>query len=336
MMRPSRPVGLVGLVRLVRLFFTMIRPPASGILLLFAALGSAQAGVVESLHPLFTTTLVIVAAWFVTSACLNDIADEKIDRVNLAGVRNRPLVAGSATPEQLMVVAAAGALISLATAWSVNWRVGVVATAGLLLSVAYSVPPIRLSDRGGLAIALLPTGYVALPYLVGALSVAPKLDRSGMILLAGLYLSFLGRIVLKDFRDVEGDARFGKRTFLVRHGQRVTCLLSSICWTAGAGTIFALEPLSSPVLPAILVCLGCVYRYVWQLAAATEKVEQISVIAGAATVGRGMALLLIAHYTMLARGWEWLPEAAMISGLIALIVVTAVSATDRSRVLAVR
>ena len=58
-----------------------------------------------------------------------------------------------------------------------------------------------------------------------------------LLLLAGLYAGFVGRILLKDFRDVRGDALFGKRTFLVRHGRGATCTLSAIFMTLGVSVL---------------------------------------------------------------------------------------------------
>ena len=58
-------------------------------------------------------------------------------------------------------------------------------------------------------------------------------ESPDLALLAALYVGFVGRIVLKDFRDVVGDRLFGKRTFLVRHGRRTTCVLSAACWVGG-------------------------------------------------------------------------------------------------------
>ena len=69
---------------------------------------------------------------------------------------------------------------------------------------------------------LLPLGYVAIPYLVGVLTVQPSVDGRQLALLGGLYVAFIGRIMLKDFRDVRGDELFGKRTFLLRHGHVAT------------------------------------------------------------------------------------------------------------------
>jgi hypothetical protein len=47
--------------------------------------------------------------------------------------------------------------------------------------------------------------------------------------MGGLYVGFIGRIMLKDFPDVRGDALFGERTFLVRHGWRATCATTPGC-----------------------------------------------------------------------------------------------------------
>jgi 4-hydroxybenzoate polyprenyltransferase len=46
----------------------------------------------------------------------------------------------------------------------------------------------------------------------------------------GLYLGFIARILLKDFRDVKGDKAFGKVTFRLRYGPVVTCITSGALW----------------------------------------------------------------------------------------------------------
>lgn len=99
--------------------------------------------------------------------------------------------------------------------------------------------PVRLADRGALAALVLPAGYVAVPYLVGIFAVRGSPRPADLLLLAGLYLGFIGRILVKDFRDVRGDALFGKRTFLVRHGRRRTCQFSACCWLVDTGAILA-------------------------------------------------------------------------------------------------
>jgi len=199
----------VSVVRVVRVLVMAVRPPVAVVLLLFAALGQTVAGAADQLHPLLTTTAAIIAAWFVNATALNDLGDEAIDRVNLVGALGRPLVSGHATRRQLAMVAVAAGAVALALAASTGGldTVAVVA-AGLLLNAAYSLRPLRLCERGAVAVAVLPVGYVAVPYLVGALAVAP-VGWSTLAVLPGLSIAFVGRIVLKDVRDVEGDARFG-------------------------------------------------------------------------------------------------------------------------------
>lgn len=287
----------------VKLLIAMVRPPAAMVLLIFAALGMAQAGAIEQVHPLFTTVLLILAAGFTNATCLNDITDESIDKVNFAGRGDRPLVRGTAGPNQLFLIAGAAAVIVLSLGWSANWRVGVVVTVGLVLNAAYSVPPIRLAERGGVATALLPLGYVVVPFLVGAFSAAPSLTREGAILLAGLYLTFAGRIILKDFRDVEGDAMFGKRTFLLRHGRRATCRVSGALWLAGAFLVPYLFGARSPVLPASAVLIGSILWALNILSSTEDKPRQLKVIWSIACAGRGLSLLILTGYTLESANW---------------------------------
>jgi len=290
-------------MRAARVLVMMVRPPLAVLLLLFAAIGAAQAGGGGALHPLFTTVLVIVGGWFVSATVLNDVADEAIDRVNLAHARGRPLVSGDATRRELLVLGAAAGVVSLVVGWAVSWPVGLVVVAGLALSVAYSTRPVRLSDRGALASLLLPLGYVALPFLVGALSVRPQLGRDNLLLLAGLYVTFMGRILLKDFRDVRGDELYGKRTFLLRHGRRATCAVSAGCWVAGSASLLALIPFRSLLTGVFVVYLGCALDGLRRLAVASDPTEEQHLIGAIAQAGRGMAITLLAHFTMASKGW---------------------------------
>lgn len=325
------------MTRAVRLVVMMVRPPVAVLLLLFAALGMAPAGRANGLHPLFTTVLVIVGAWFIHATVLNDLADEAIDRVNLTAARGRPLVTGQATRSELLALGNVAALVALVVAWAVNWRVGVVVLAGLALNAAYSLRPLRLSHRGAVASLMLPLGYVALPYLVGALSVQPRLGRTDLVLLVGLYVTFIGRILLKDFRDVSGDELFGKRTFLLRHGREATCLASATCWVAGTTTLFALVPARSLLVAVFVVYLACALHGLRSLATTRGHIAEQVTIGAIAQVGRGMAITLLAHFSMLHEGWSAAGRLVMILTLGILFAGTYVVMLDqRERVLAIR
>lgn len=293
----------------LRLVVMMTRPPVAVVLLLFAALGMAQVGAGNDVHPLFTSVLVVIAGWFVNATVLNDLADEPIDRVNLQHARGRPLVSGFATRRQLLVLGTVAGAVALLTALAIDWRVGAVTAAGLALNAAYSLPPIRLSTRGAVASLLLPLGYVALPFLVGALSVRPHVTGPQVVLLAGLYVTFIGRIFLKDFRDVRGDSQFGKMTFLLRHGRTVTCCASGVCWTAGTASVLLLVPARSLLVVVFAVYLGCAIHGLRRLEEADAYTTEQVIIGSIASVGRAMAITLLAHFTMLHDGWTPLSRA---------------------------
>jgi 4-hydroxybenzoate polyprenyltransferase len=325
--------------RAARLLWSMSRPPVAVVLFSFAGLGMAQAGGRDpSAHGLtLAAVLLVVTAWFVHAGALNDLADEDIDRVNLAGARGRPLVSGDATRAELSTLGAVSGLVALGVAWALDWRIGVVVTVALALNAAYSVRPVRISDRGVVASLLLPAGYVALPFLTGTLAVDPHLDRQGLVLLAGLYVVFVGRILLKDFRDVEGDARFGKRTFLLRHGRRATCRLSAGCWVAGSAAVLMVEPVRS-----VLVVLFAGYLagalYALRLLERSDGFasEQVTV-AAVARMGMGMVVTLTAHYSLAAKGWPAAADAAILIGVAGVFVsLYATALRDRHRVVALR
>ena len=287
-----------------RLVVMMIRPPVALVLLLFAAIGLAIGGEADALHPLFTTVLFIVGGWFIHATVLNDLADEPIDRINLANARGRPLVTGHATRRQLLVLGLAAGASALVAAWFVNWRVATVVAGGLALNAAYSLRPLRLSERGLMAVVLLPLGYVVLPFLVGIFTVQASLSRNDLVILAGLYLTFMGRIVLKDFRDERGDKLFGKRTFLIRHGRESTCMFSAACWIAGCGALIAIVPVRSVLIGVIGAYLVCVLHGLYLLARADGSVAEQVIIGAIALVGRAMCITLLAHLTMSAELWS--------------------------------
>jgi 4-hydroxybenzoate polyprenyltransferase len=317
--------------RVARLVVMMVRPPVALVLLLFAALGLAGAGAPDGIHPLFTTVLVVVGGWFVNATVLNDLADEDIDRINLATARGRPLVSGHATRRELLALGVAAGALSLVVGTAIDWRVGAVVAAGLALNAAYSLPPARLCARGVVASLLLPLGYVVVPFLVGALTVSHSIGGRQAALLAGLYVAFIGRIMLKDFRDVKGDEMYGKRTFLLRHGREATCRASAACWVLGTLALLAVVPVRSLLVAAFAVYLGCALHGLRRLAAATGHAEEQVTIVAVAQVGRGMCVTLLAHMTMVARGWAPGRQAVAVLVLAALFAGTYASTVAQRR-----
>jgi 4-hydroxybenzoate polyprenyltransferase len=286
----------------IRLLILLARPAVVVLLGLFTATGLAQAGQGENLA-LLARALVVVTGFLLFSVVVNDLADEAIDRVNLPGDRRRPLVAGTATRRELAATGAGAAVVALAAGATLHWGVVVVVVAGLALSAGYSLRPVRIADRGAAASLLLPAGYVAVPYLVGVLAGRGTLQPGDLMLLGGLYVGFIGRIVLKDFRDVRGDALFGKRTFLVRHGRRRTCRLSAACWMAGSVALAAVEQPTWALAGAWAAYLALALLLLWALSVECGARRDEALIAAIAIVGRGMLVTLLAHYSVTGAHW---------------------------------
>lgn len=283
----------LGLHRSARLVVMMVRPPVVLVILLFAAIGMAAGGRGDGIGPLAGVSLVL-AGWFVHATVLNDLGDEPIDRVNLQHAPGRPLVAGFATRRELRALGWAAAAVAVAGAALAGRGAVAVVGAGLGLNAAYSCRPVRLCDRGAVAPFVLPAGYVAVPYLLGALVTGGRLH---VALLGALYAGFVGRILLKDFRDVRGDALYGKRTFLLRRGRRRTCAVSAAFSTAGVAAVLVVLPWSWVTAAGMAGLLACTLRTLSQLASGGNVDEEQKRIAAIAMTGRGMGVVVLAHLT---------------------------------------
>ena len=286
----------------LRVLVALARPSVVILLALFAELGLAVAGHGED-HALVAQVLVVVVAFLLTSVLVNDLADEEIDRVNLAGDASRPLVSGRSTRRTFVAMAVASAAVALGASALLGPAELLVVVAGLGLSLSYSLRPLRLSARGALASLLLPAGYVAVPFLVGVLAARGSVGGSDLVVLAGLYVGFIGRILLKDFRDVRGDALFGKRTFLIRHGRRWTCAISAVCWVLGSLTLAGVADRSPTLALAYAAYLSLALVLLRALALDGGPRRDTSLISAIAIVGRMTVVTLIAHLTTTQAGW---------------------------------
>ncbi len=303
----------------IRLLIVLSRPPVLLLLGMYVVTGLATTGHERDPLPM-AGCLAAVAGFLLFSVALNDLSDAAIDRVNLPGDPRRPLAGGTAAGRDMVVAAVTGAVVALGVSAALGWRVLAVTAAGLVVSAGYSLRPVRLAGRGATAALVLPACYVAVPFLVAVESLAPAPSRSDWLLLAGLYVGFVGRILLKDFRDVRGDALFGKRTFLVRHGRRWTCAFSAVCWAAG-GAVLALAPARPDpgYVGGTLLLLAAALLLLRALADERGARRDSALVPAIAVVGRGMLLLLLSHLSMTHAHWTPLARTAVSATLVAVV-----------------
>jgi 4-hydroxybenzoate polyprenyltransferase len=244
-----------------------------------------------------------LAFWYLNGTCINDLADEKIDKINLKNAPSRPLVNKKTSRKTLWLMAVAGGVLSLACAAVISVPAFVLICGALVLNWIYSMPPLHISHRGALAPLLLPIGYVALPFLLGLFSVSGKLDSFSTVLLIGAYITFIGRISLKDLRDIEGDRKYGKRTFIVRHGKLKTLYFSGAFWVAGSAVVMGLfADRSAAILVLILAMHLLAVIYAISRMNKTEDRDTQQVILGAIGQIANTSILCIAVWLIYSNG----------------------------------
>lgn len=159
------------------------------------------------------------------SNALNGVYDADIDRINKP---YRPIPSGIITREEGRAVAWILYIIVLARAFLMPRREFFVLVFIIgLITVAYSVPPIRLKKRlwvSNLSIAFARgmLGFVAAWSIFGD----PFSEATPWIIGGVMMIFLIGAITSKDFTDMRGDRVYKVRTLPVVYGVRKSTLIS--------------------------------------------------------------------------------------------------------------
>ncbi len=280
-------------MKILVLYWRLLRYRVAVMIVLFALIGAAwHGGLTDPGWPVVSMVLALASS-YVCATSVNDIADREIDRINHPKDQGRPLVTGTAEVRDLWLVFGVAGALSVGLPLTVGPLATGIMALSVVIGVLYSLPPVELSHRTFLAPLTLAVAYVGIPYWAGVVAAGEKLGTSDLLPIASLYLLFTGRIVLKDFRDREGDATYGKPTFLLRYGKPATCLLSLGAVCAGdALLVLALADhallalLLQPYVAVVAFMLLRLYR------AAGRKEEQLSIGVGA-RVGNGLLTTML-------------------------------------------
>ena len=275
------------------LSFRLLRFRVAAMVWTFMLLGAAWPAGLSAFSLDLLWAALAMAASYVAATSVNDVADADVDRVNHPGDRARPLVTGEASDRELWRLHLLACTAALAAAVPLGLSAFAVVAGSLAIGIAYSLPPLRVSYRTWLAPLLLAVAYVPVPYALGAIAAGRPVDRSDAWLAGGLSALFLARIVLKDFRDREGDACFGKPTLLLRFGAHATCVASFGALVAA--TVLLLVALRPPVALALVlvVLLAGIATLLLRLARAADSREEQVAIGLGARLGNGLLLCLL-------------------------------------------
>jgi len=197
--------------------------------------------------------LAYFAAFFATGAgnALNDIVDAETDKVNHP---ERPIPSGKLSRSQVMKMVVLGYSLTFIFAVFINYLNFIIAFVNISLMIGYEFRLKKMGFIGNLTISYL-TGSV---FLFGG---AATLEKDGLIdmvtsnefgvtlILAFLaFLSSVGREIIKDIQDMEGDT--DRLTLPMKIGVKKAGILSGVMIMAAVGLSW---------LPFYFEILGNVY-----------------------------------------------------------------------------
>lgn len=299
-------------MRLARLAWTMLRYRVASLLLPFFLMAPAFHGQLRDFRWQYVAGVLALGGSYVVATCLNDVFDLDVDRINHPGAPDRPLVSGEATPRQLITVALVAAGVALIAGLSIGIGGAALVATSLLVNFAYSAPPIRLCSRALAAPVVLAFAYVVLPYGIGlaASGLAPsQLDaRIG----ACFVVLFVGRMLLKDFRDRTGDAAFGKRTFLLAYGKSTTLALTLGCIVAGDLLLVSIVPANLGLIIVVETYFAGIAVQLYRLWAADDPLAERLAIALGARMGNAVVLTLLGFLLVRAAGATAAEQAVLV------------------------
>jgi 4-hydroxybenzoate polyprenyltransferase len=270
-------------------------------------------------HPLFIVLACVSLAFsYISATSINDIADAKIDAINHSHSIGRPLITGEGNKMDLVAVFVIATLCSLLLAACINWWAFILVGISILINIAYSLPPTQFSYRTWLAPFVLGIAYVGIPYTLGLAIVDRRIEHADVAWFLGLYAMFVGRIILKDFRDRKGDAKYHKPTFLLRFGKEATCIFSCMGLVIGGGIIlWQLRSNGWLILITALYLVSVLFMLRRLSVSHDGAQEQLSIGVGA-KMGNGLLITLLAFFSLRQAG-ESMSTQLLIAGIVSLI-----------------
>jgi len=149
---------------------------------------------------------------------INDLFDVEIDRINKP---SRPLPSGAVSPRSAASFYAGVTSLGLLLNLFLHSGAQVIAAGAALLIFFYSYRLKRTPLLGNLTVGAL-TG---LAFLYGG-TVVGRIDRAIMPAIFAFLIN-VGREIVKDMEDLDGDARQGAKTFPVVFGMKKSAMLAS-------------------------------------------------------------------------------------------------------------
>jgi len=223
-----------------------------------------------------------LTAILVTAYLLNQVFDEESDRLNGKG---HFLTKGIFTARTLVVMAVVAFLFASYFFRFVDKAQREALALAVVLSLAYSVPPLRLVARPFVDLLANAVGYGGIAYIAGYAAWHPRIDHAA--LLAVPYVCLVGATFLHTtILDAAGDRDSGKKTTTVVIGTRRSAALACVLALTGLGPAIgiSLGKFGDWQAPAILGICAAFFAYSALKLRRTGSTDSSSFSVQAATV----------------------------------------------------
>ncbi len=147
----------------------------------------------------------------VSTNAWNDYLDIEIDRINKP---DRPLPSGRISPQGALIFSAAGSIISLVAAASINQSAFIIALGSNILLYLYSWKLKCTVLLGNIAVAAI----IGLCFIFGGVAAGNVGPTQPLAVI--VFFAMMGREILKTMADYKGDLKLGCRTIAVVWGKK--------------------------------------------------------------------------------------------------------------------
>ena len=160
------------------------------------------------------------------SQTMNDYFDREVDAINEP---DRPIPAGKISKSASWLITFGLIITGFLVALSIHPYVVVIAFVGVLMSHAYSGPPIRAKRNGWFGNLIVGLAYEGVSWLTGSFSITQGIPSRETIALAIIFsLGAHGIMTLNDFKSVVGDNIRKVASIPVQLGEKKAAILASV------------------------------------------------------------------------------------------------------------
>ncbi len=160
------------------------------------------------------------------SQTMNDYFDREVDAINEP---ERPIPAGKISKSASWLITFGLIVTGFLVAFSIHPYVVAIAFVGVLMSHAYSGPPIRAKRNGWFGNLIVGLAYEGVAWLTGSFAITQGIPSSETIALAIIFsLGAHGIMTLNDFKSIVGDNIRKVASIPVKLGEKKAAILAAI------------------------------------------------------------------------------------------------------------